>query len=505
MDAVHEVAAVRKSFNAGVSRPIEWRLQQLNSILKMIDENRDSAFQALYDDLRQNRFLASVAEIDLPIQEVQYHLANLHNWMKPEERVLDPMMQPGKAFVIPEPFGVVLIIAPWNYPLSLALKPLIGAISAGNCVILKPSEVSPNCSRWLTTLIPKYLDTNCIKVVEGGPQETTVLLREPFDYIFYTGNTTVGRIIMKAAAEHLTPVTLELGGKSPCIVDREVDLDVAARRIASGKFQNAGQTCVAPDYLLVHRDVETAFTEKLRQAITQFYGSDPQKSVDYSRIINQRHTQRLADLLQGEQGTVITGGQVDVQDRYIAPTLVRLNSTTAGATSKLMADEIFGPILPIMPVDSVDSAIEFVNNRPKPLALYVFSTNNTTARRVLSSTSSGGACINETVFHVAIKTLPFGGVGPSGMGAYNGKHTFDTFSHYKSVLDHATWLDPDLRYPPFTDRKIWWFQTLGKLKMPSSRQLLLFLLPLVLSLGGHYVWQYFSGGEDRSHSPSSRL
>jgi len=303
---------------------------------------------------------------------------------------------------------------------------------------------------------------------------------------------------MKAAAEHLTPVTLELGGKSPCIVDRDVDLETSARRIISGKFQNSGQTCVAPDYVLVHKDIEQKLIDKLKDTIHQFYGENPQTSADYSRVINERHTQRLADLLEGE--SVIEGGKVDIKDHYISPTLVKV---PANGESKLMKDEIFGPILPILPFTTIDEAINFVNSRPKPLALYIFSKDSKVSKKVLDSTSSGGACVNETVFHVAVKTLPFGGVGPSGMGNYNGKHTFETFSHRKSVLARPQWGDADLRYPPYTPQKIWWFMTLANLKLPSKRKILFFLLPFLLSLGGHYAWQYF-GSEERFHH-SSRL
>jgi len=394
-------------------------------------------------------------------------------------------MKPGSGYVMREPLGVVLIIAPWNYPISLVLKPLIGAISAGNCVVIKPSEVSENCAKWLTSNITKYLDTNCIQVYEGGPQETENLLKQQFDMIFYTGNTHVGKFVMKAAAEHLTPVTLELGGKSPCIVDKDIDLETSARRIVAGKFANVGQTCVAPDYILVHDQVEDKFVDKLQQVIKEFYGDNPQSSRDYSRIINQRHTKRLEKLLQGQN--VISGGSVDVQDNYISPTLVKISSDKLN--SPIMQDEIFGPILPILTIHNIDEAIEFVNSRPKPLALYIFSKNTGVQKRVLETTSSGGACVNETVFHVACKTLPFGGVGPSGMGSYNGFHSFDTFSHKKSVLDRATWLDPSIRYPPYTDRKIWWFKKLGQLGKPTPTfvKLIIFFLPLVAA-----YWYYRS-------------
>jgi acyl-CoA reductase-like NAD-dependent aldehyde dehydrogenase len=479
------VQSLRATFKSGATRSLQWRLHQLHKIVQMMKENTKSITQALHADLRQTPFLAEMAEINLPIEEAQYHIEHLPTWIKPEKRAVDPLMKPGSGVVMREPLGVVLIISPWNYPISLMIKPLIGAISAGNCVVMKPSEISTQCSAWFAANIPKYLDSSCIRVVEGGPEDTTLLLKEQFDHIFYTGSTQVGKIIMKAAAEHLTPVTLELGGKSPCIVDSELNLDVSVRRICSGKFSNVGQTCVAPDYILVHKDVEQKFIDKLKQTIQEFYGSDPQKSADFSRIVNQRHAQRLASLIdqaQKDGDEIITGGKIDIQDRYISPTLVK---TSIGAKSKLMEDEIFGPILPILTIKSIDEAIHFVNDRPKPLALYVFSSNSKTAQRVLDNTSSGGASINETVFHVACKNLPFGGVGPSGMGAYNGKDSFETFSHHKSVLTRQTWSDPSLRYPPFTDNKIWWFRTLSKIKLPKPMTLLLILLPILIAIGFH--------------------
>jgi len=355
-------------------------------------------------------------------------------------------------------------------------------------VIVKPSEVSANCAAWLAANIPKYLDPNCVRVVEGGPDETTLLLKEKFDYIFYTGNTVVGRIVMKAAAEHLTPVTLELGGKTPCIVDRDANLDVSARRICSGKFSNAGQTCVAPDYILVHQDVEEKLIEKLKSTIHQFYGDDPEKSVDFTRVINTRHTERLALLLEGEENNILLGGQVNRQDKYVAPTLVKAHFNSV-ENCKLMKDEIFGPILPIITVSSIDEAIQFVNDRPKPLALYVFSENKRVAEKVTRETSSGGAAVNETVLHVACRDLPFGGVGPSGIGAYNGKTTFDTFTHHKPVLSRPSWIDPSIRYPPFTPNKIWWVQTLMSLKIPFTAKAMALVVVVViplLAVGAHY-------------------
>jgi aldehyde dehydrogenase (NAD+) len=346
-----------------------------------------------------------------------------------------------------EPLGVVLVISPWNYPVQLLLSPLVGAIAAGNCAVLKPSEVTPNVSDVIGRLVPKYLDPDAITVVQGGVDETTAVLRERFDHILYTGNGAVARHVMEAAAKHLTPITLELGGKSPCIVDKDVDLMVAARRIAWGKFLNAGQTCVAPDYVLVHESRERDLIDALKKAVHEFYGDDPKRTPDYGRIVNERHHRRLAVLLK--DGEVALGGQADEADRYIAPTILRNVPTNA----PVMADEIFGPILPVLTVRSIDEAVTFVNARPKPLALYVFTKDPKVGEDVLARTSSGGACVNATIWHLANPNLPFGGVGPSGMGAYHGRDSFETFSHRKAVVTKSTRIDPKLAYPPYTRLK----------------------------------------------------
>jgi aldehyde dehydrogenase (NAD+) len=324
---------------------------------------------------------------------------------------------------------------------------MVGAIAAGNAVVGKPSEVAAQTSATLARVVPEYLDPESIAIVEGGVGETQALLAEPFDYIFYTGNGRVGRIVMGAAAERLTPVTLELGGKSPTIVDESADVEVAARRIAFGKFLNAGQTCIAPDYVLVTRTREAELAQQLGRAIRDFYGADPAASPDYARIVNDAHFQRLEQLLLGS--TPAIGGETNAADRYIAPTVLRDVSPDA----PIMTEEIFGPLLPVLTVDNVDEAIRFVNDRDRPLALYVFAESDDVQRRVLERTSSGGVCINATVLHVAVPALPFGGVGASGMGAYHGKTGFDTFSHRKSVLTRPTRIDPKLAYPPYTKVK----------------------------------------------------
>jgi aldehyde dehydrogenase (NAD+) len=404
----------------------------------------------LASDLKQNRFLKTT-EVQSTIAEANNAISNLKEWMKPSQQSNATVMNmPGTALIYPEPYGTVLIIAPFNYPISLITKPLIGAIAAGNTAILKPSEITPAVSAAFTRLIPKYLDPEAVKVVLGSIPETTELLKQQFDYIFYTGSPQVGKIVMKAAAEHLTPVTLELGGKSPCIVDKDVNLDVAAKRVTWGKFLNLGQTCVAPDYMFVHKEVKDKFLQKIKENVTEFYGSDPQKSGDYSRIISERHTERLGKLLEGIEKKVFMGGKVDVKDRYVAPTIVE----DPDLNSELMQEEIFGPILPVMSYDNFDEVIKFINQRPKPLALYLFSKNDKLKDKLIEQTSSGATVINDVVVHNVIDTLPFGGVGNSGMGAYNGLFTFKTFSHNKTVLIKPTWVDPFARYPPYTDTKV---------------------------------------------------
>jgi aldehyde dehydrogenase (NAD+) len=448
------VARLRRAFDSGITRPVDWREGQLRQLLRLIGENGDAIDEALREDLGKSRFESFIGETGFVRAELQHALKNLRRWSKPRKAKVPLPAQPGKARVLSEPLGVVLIIAPWNYPFHLALAPLIPALAAGNTVLIKPSEIARATSALIARLLPKYLDRDAVAVVEGGVSETTTLLGLKFDHIFYTGNGTVGRIVMRAAAEHLTPVTLELGGKSPCIVDEDVDLDVAARRIVWGKFFNAGQTCVAPDYVLVHERIEQRLIDKLRDTIHDFYGDDPRQSRDFARIIDERHHARLSKLLSS--GKVVAGGEVDARDKYIAPTLL----ADVKPDAPVMQEEIFGPILPILPVASLEAAIDFVRRREKPLALYVFSRDKRKAERVLDQTSSGGACINDCAMQLAPPGLPFGGVGASGMGAYHGKAGFDALSHQKSVLDRATQIDPPLRYPPYVSQKLKWAKRL---------------------------------------------
>ena len=438
LDAPALVARLRATFASGRTRPLDWRRSQLKALRALLTERESELLDALSTDLGKPRLEAWATDIGFVINEIDHASKHLRRWTKPA-RVRTPMAtKPSKARVVREPLGLVLIIAPWNYPVQLALSPLVGAIAAGNVAVLKPSEVAPATSAVLARLLPEYLDPDAVAVVEGAVPETQALLAQRWDHIFYTGNGRVGRVVMEAATPHLTPVTLELGGKSPAIIDASANLEVAARRIAWGKFLNAGQTCIAPDYVLVARGLEDRFVELLRRCVFDFYGQDPKASPDFARIVNGAHFERLVKLL--DSGTPAVGGDHDATTRYIAPTVLR----DVTPESPVMQDEIFGPILPVIPIADAAEGIAFVNAREKPLALYVFASDASVVRTVLEGTSSGGACVNATLFHVAVAELPFGGVGESGMGAYHGKASFDVFSHAKSVLKRSTRPDPAL-------------------------------------------------------------
>jgi aldehyde dehydrogenase (NAD+) len=449
------VARLRAAFSGGRTRSYEWRSEQLAALRRLLTENERALYAALQADLGRSELDAFLTEQRELRNAVDLAAKKLKRWMAPKSVSTPALLKPGASFVQPEPLGVVLIIAPWNYPVLLLLNPLIGAIAAGNAVVLKPSEVSENVSGLLAELLPRYLDNEAIAVVSGGPDETTQLLAQRFDHIFYTGNGRVGRIVMMAAAQHLTPVTLELGGKSPCIVDEHADLEVAARRIVWGKFLNCGQTCIAPDYVLVHEKVHDALLPLLAANIRGFYGDNPAHSPDYGRIINTRHHARIMGLLPGS-GSVVTGGDSDVASRYIAPTVLR----DVPDDAPVMRDEIFGPLLPVLPARGLEHAISFIHAREKPLALYLFSKSQRSVERVLANTSSGGVVVNHTLMQLAVPGLPFGGVGASGMGAYQGQHTFDTFSHHKAVLRKPFSPDPKFTYPPHSERKTSWLKRL---------------------------------------------
>jgi len=437
------VAAQKRFFADGTTRSIAWRINSLKKLKAAINENEALFLDALNKDMGKPAIEAYTSEIGFVLNEIDYALKKLHSWSRPRKAKTPLIWFPAASRVFPEPKGAALIIGPWNYPIGLLLTPLVGAIAAGCVAILKPSEMAAESSRAVADVIQKTFDESSVSVIEGGADIAGILLKEKFDHIFYTGGARVGKIVMAAAAKHLTPITLELGGKNPCIVDREVDCAVAARRIAWGKFFNAGQTCVAPDYLLVPSDLKASLLDKLEESIRAFYGLDPERSPDYARIINDRHFARLHDLM-GE-GTVAIGGEENPENRYIAPTVI----DNVGWKSRIMAEEIFGPILPVVEYTDLTEAIAAVNARPRPLALYFFSTNRTNRRRIIRETSSGGVCFNDTVIQITTPQLPFGGIGQSGMGSYHGRASFDTFTHYRSVMSRSLRLDLPLRYPPY--------------------------------------------------------
>lgn len=450
LDADRIVGTIRAGFDRGLTRSLEWRRDQLNAMKAMLRENSDQLLAALAADLHKPATEAWAAEIGFTLADIDHQKSHLAKWAAPRKVKVPLAYQPATGRIVPEPKGVVLVIAPWNYPLQLLLSPMAAAIAAGNAIVAKPSELAPATSDALVELCAKYLDPATVAVVGGGVHESSALLEQRFDHIFFTGGTRVGKIVMHAAAEHLTPVTLELGGKSPAIVAADADVEVAARRIAWGKFVNSGQTCIAPDYVLVARPLRDRLVEAIEQSVTDFYGADPHASADYGRIISDDHFERVSALIGGEgSGTVAFGGTTDSTDRYIAPTVL----IDPDPNSDVMSNEIFGPVLPVISVDDIDEAIDFVNDREKPLALYVFTDDDTTAQRAIARTSSGGVGVNGTLLHIGPPDLPFGGVGPSGMGAYHGEAGFETFSHLKSVLSRRTKPDPKVLYPPYSSMK----------------------------------------------------
>ena len=437
------VAAQRQWFARGESRDPDFRRDQLRRLLAALDRYEAGLLTAMHRDLRKPATEAWLTDIATTREEAAKALKDLPKWVRPRKIETPLVHSPASAYQLPEPYGVVAVIGPWNYPVSMLLIPAIGALAAGNAVIIKPSEFVPHTNAVLAELLAEAFPPEQVALVQGAVPETQALLAQPLDYIFFTGSPEVGKIVMQAAAAQLTPVTLELGGKSPAILDQHVDLEVATRRILWGKCLNAGQTCVAPDYLLVHRKVKEQALDLMATHLHTFYGHDPQRSPDYGRIISLRHVDRLADLITG---AVRLGGVVDRADHYVSPTIIEVDDP---ARHPAMQAEIFGPILPVIAYDTLDEAIAFINARPKPLALYVFTTRSRVREAVIARTSSGSVCVNDVVVQVGLSDLPFGGVGQSGMGSYHGQRSFETFSHLKSVMRRQFLVDVPGRFAPY--------------------------------------------------------
>ncbi|XP_017277490.1 aldehyde dehydrogenase family 3 member A2 [Kryptolebias marmoratus] len=448
------VEQTRRAFQTGRSRPLNFRIQQLKKLQSFLQERQKDIVDAQKKDLSKNKYVTELFEMLILEAELKLAISRLAEWAAPRPVEKNLLTLTDEVYIWPEPLGVVLIIGPWNYPWCLTLLPLVGAIAAGNAAIIKPSEISLNSSKVMEEHLPQYLDKDLYPVVAGGVPETQELLKHKFDHIFYTGSTTVGKLVMEAAARHLTPVTLELGGKSPCYIDKNCDIATACRRITWGKFLNCGQTCIAPDYILCESVIQSRVLEEIKKCIKEFYTDNPKASDDYGCIINQRHFKRIVSLMEGS--TVAFGGDVDESQRYIGPTVLK------GVTgeSRVMEEEIFGPLLPIITVDGVEDAIQFINNREKPLVLYVFSHDTKLIKRMIAGTSSGAVLANDCISHFVDSALPFGGVGYSGMGRYRGRHSFDQLSNLRSCLIKQLNLEVvnSMRYPPHTGRRLAWAQ-----------------------------------------------
>ncbi|XP_048374991.1 aldehyde dehydrogenase family 3 member A2 isoform X2 [Sphaerodactylus townsendi] len=503
-DVKSVVERARKAFNSGKSRPLEFRIQQLKAVEKMVKEKEKEFSEALKADLNKNPYSSFTYEMMGVLSEIEAAVSNLSQWAAPQHMDKNIMVMMDEAYVHYEPLGVVLIIGAWNYPVALVLQPLVGAIAAGNAVICKPSEVSEHAAKLIAELLPQYLDKDLYPVVTGGVPETTELLKQRFDHILYTGSSNVGKIVMEAAAKHLTPVTLELGGKSPCYIDKDCDVDLACRRVAWGKYMNCGQTCIAPDYVLCDQSLQGRIVEGVKKALTEYYGEDVKKSPDYERIVTTRHFKRLMGLLEGQKITY--GGEADETTRFIAPTIL----TDVDPNSKVMQEEIFGPILPIVSVKNIDEAIQFINHREKPLALYVFAKDKAVIKRMIAETSSGGVTANDVMMHFTLHSLPFGGVGNSGMGAYHGRFSFKTFSHQRSCLVRSLNMEAmnKLRYPPNSQKKVDWAKFFVLKKFGKSKVGLVVLavlgvvLAVVIKVLGKASEAFRSGRHSKRTTPS---
>lgn len=442
------IEKMRYFFEEGYSKEINFRIDALKKLKNAIKKNEAKITDALYNDLKKSKFETFITEIIPVYEEIKLHLKNIKKWSKIKKVKTNIFLFPSKSYISPSPYGIVLIISPWNYPFQLSILPLVGAISSGNCCVLKPSEFSVNTTKVIKEIIEETFDPSFISVITGTSDIANYLLEKEFDYIFFTGSNTVGKIVMEKAAKNLIPVTLELGGKSPCIIEKDTNIQLAAKRIAWGKFLNAGQTCVAPDYVLVNQQVKEIFIKRIIQEINKFYGNDPKNSPYYSRIINQKHFQRILSLIS--KNKVIFGGNYDEKECYIEPTIL----DNVELEDKVMQEEIFGPLLPVIGFSHLEEAIEIVKRLPSPLALYIFCEDSKKINYILSKCPSGGVCINDTILHVSNLHLPFGGIGKSGIGTYHGKKSFDAFTHYRAIFKSSIKIDVPLKYPPFTLRKL---------------------------------------------------
>lgn len=442
------IAFQRNFFYSGMTKDVEFRLDMLERLKKAILLKEEEIYEALQKDLGKSQFEAHVTEVGFVLSSISFMMKHVKEWMEPEFVKTPAHLQPAKSFIVQEPYGSVLIIGPFNYPFQLVMDPLVGAIAAGNCAVVKPSEAAVHTAKIVKDILTEIYPRDFVQVVEGGVEETSALIHAPFDYIFFTGSATVGKIVMKAAAERLTPVTLELGGKSPAIVDQTANVKRAAERIVWGKFVNNGQTCVAPDYVLVHETVKKKLLKEIINCIQDFYGEDSMDSPDYGRIVNGKHFDRLIEMLNKEKGNIIFGGKSNRDELYISPTLLDGVSWDGPA----MEEEIFGPILPMVSYQNYGEVIHRIRQMPKPLAAYLFSENEQAQEYFLENLSFGGGCINDTISHVGNIHLPFGGVGASGMNAYHGKASFDLFTHSKSILKKSTKLPVRLGYPPYGNK-----------------------------------------------------
>jgi aldehyde dehydrogenase (NAD+) len=442
---IADLENMREHYNTGITRSYEFRRHQLQAIKKAILKYETEIHEALLNDLNKSAEESWVTETGFVLSEINHTLKNLHKWIKSERVKTNLLNFPSKSYIYREPLGVVLVIGPWNYPLQLLLTPLIGAIAAGNTAVIKPSEFAPATARIINKLISEIFPTNYVKVIEGNGAEVVPALLNNFrfDHVFFTGSPGIGTMVYEMAAKKLVPVTLELGGKSPCIVDSEANLEVAARRIALATFSNAGQMCVAPDYILVHHSVKEKFISLLKDAIRSFFTEDPSSSYNYGKIINERQFNRLKGYLQ--HGNILYGGKYETEKMYIEPTLL----DGVSLESQVMKDEIFGPILPLVSYTSFKEALDIINLNPHPLAFYVFTENKETANKWLLEVPFGGGCVNNASWHLTNFNLPFGGRGNSGIGSYHGRFSFDVFSHKKAVMKTPTWFDPKIKYPPF--------------------------------------------------------